>query len=497
MNVFLMYPDKDFNIKTESPWNERFLIEDLELDILFSAMAGDDEIIRKVVQTAVLTGFENSTDTIKYRHEVLKDCLNNPDSTRELFIIASKAIELERKIYLGIYRYPTAIIHRSLDVMDGFIKSLKQIRNIAETNHSLYKSQGFTRFFDMIRNELNDSYFNEIQSHLSDLRFKKGALFSAEIGNGNKGENYTLLRQKDFKQSIWKDLVTIRQDRNLIIIGDRDDRGFRALAEIKDKGLNNIANSLAQSVDHILSFFNLLHTELAFYSGCLNLHNIICEKKQPYSFPQLLEEKQNSFEFEELYDVCLLLTSIEVIIGNDLQATNKDLFVITGANQGGKSTYLRSIGLAQLMMQAGMFVPAKYYKSKLFNSIYTHYRREEDETMKSGKLDEELSRMNDIIDEISSRSMILFNESFSATNDREGSEIARQIILPLIEKGIRVFFVTHLTDFAASLYKRNSENFLFLRADRQNDGERSFKIFPGEPLETSFGQDLYKPIFND
>ncbi|EGD50050.1 DNA mismatch repair protein MutS domain protein [Thermoanaerobacter ethanolicus JW 200] len=63
--------------------------------------------------------------------------------------------------------------------------------------------------------------------------------------------------------------------------------------------------------------------------------------------------------------------------------------------------------------------------------------------MKSGKLDEELSRMSDIVDNIKPNSMVLFNESFAATNEREGSEIARQIITALIEKRIKVFFVTH------------------------------------------------------
>lgn len=64
--------------------------------------------------------------------------------------------------------------------------------------------------------------------------------------------------------------------------------------------------------------------------------------------------------------------------------------------------------------------------------------------MESGKLDEELSRMSGIVDHISSDSMVLFNESFAATNEREGSEIARQIVSALLEKRIKIFFVTHL-----------------------------------------------------
>jgi DNA mismatch repair ATPase MutS len=91
--------------------------------------------------------------------------------------------------------------------------------------------------------------------------------------------------------------------------------------------------------------------------------------------------------------------------------------------------------------------------------------------------------------------MLLFNESFAATNEREGSEIARQIVLALLEKHIKIFFVTHLYEFARGFYDRNDEGVLFLRAERLDDGTRTFKLLKGEPLETSYGEDLYRQIF--
>jgi DNA mismatch repair ATPase MutS len=115
--------------------------------------------------------------------------------------------------------------------------------------------------------------------------------------------------------------------------------------------------------------------------------------------------------------------------------------------------------------------------------------------MKSGKLDEELNRMSHIVDNITSSSMLLFNESFAATNEREGSEIARQIISALLEKHIKIFFVTHLYSFAHGFLKKKMDNAIFLRAERQADGARTFKLLEGEPLQTSYGGDLYNMIF--
>jgi DNA mismatch repair ATPase MutS len=115
--------------------------------------------------------------------------------------------------------------------------------------------------------------------------------------------------------------------------------------------------------------------------------------------------------------------------------------------------------------------------------------------MKSGKLDEELGRMSEIADNITPNAMVLFNESFAATNEREGSEIARQIICALLEKRIKMFFVTHLYEFAHRFYDKKMGSTVFLRAERQPDGGRTFKLIEEEPLETSYGKDLYKGIF--
>lgn len=113
------------------------------------------------------------------------------------------------------------------------------------------------------------------------------------------------------------------------------------------------------------------------------------------------------------------------------------------------------------------------------------------------EIDEELSRMSDIVDKITANTMILFNESFAVTNGREGSEIARKIVSALFRKDLKVFFVMHLYEFAHAFVEKKTERPIFLRAERQADGEGTFKLLGGEPLETSYGEDLYNMIFND
>jgi DNA mismatch repair ATPase MutS len=277
------------------------------------------------------------------------------------------------------------------------------------------------------------------KDHLERLKFRHGVLISAQPDKGNKATNYAL-RKSEEKNKLWMlRIFAPKRDVFTYFVHPRDESGAKALSELNDQGLNVVANALAQSTDHILSFFNMLRTELAFYIGCLNLHARLAQKGEPISFPVPVASTERSHSFTGLYDVCLSLNLQKRIVGNAVKADDKDLVIITGANQGGKSTFLRSIGLSQLMMQSGMFVPAESFSSNVCDGLFTHYKREEDATMKSGKLDEELRRMSNIVDNMTPRSIVLFNESFAVTNEREGSEIATQITSALLEKRIKIF----------------------------------------------------------
>ena len=347
----------------------------------------------------------------------------------------------------------------------------------------------------MIRKELDDEYFAIVQDHLVELRFRGGVLLSAELGQGNEGANY-VLRKPHVKNRNWVQRVVAQRSPSYTFhIHPRDDHGARALGELKDRGINLVANALAQSADHIDSFLNMLRIELAFYIGGLNLYEQLTQMGKPVCFPVPAAADERRHAFDGLYDVCLALTTKQKVVGSDVTADDQEIVFITGANQGGKSTFLRSIGLAQLMMQSGMFVPAESFCANTCERLFTHYRRKEDATMKSGKLDEELSRMSDIVDNMMPNAMVLFNESFAATNEREGSEIARQIVSALAERRIKVFFVTHLYTLARGFYDQGMANAAFLVAERQADGERTFRMVEGIPSQTSFGEDLYARVF--
>jgi DNA mismatch repair ATPase MutS len=495
MKAFLMHRDRDFDLGAALPPNSEALIQDLELTTLFNAMALGDKYLYEAARKAVLQ-FLRDEEEISYRQNILRDVLANPLVVRQLYDLTIEARVRENKVNSWMYgKSPTSILARSVQVLQVFVVMLRQLKGIGTYNAQRFSSEGFKTLFAMLDRELKDDYFNSIEDHLNRLKFRNGVLISAALGKGNKGADYTLRRPKDRAKRWITRLATPKAPAYTWRLPPRDESGANALGELRDRGLNLVANALAQSDDHILSFFAMLRAELAFYIGCLNLAEQLAKKGQPISFPTPAALGERKLTFSGLYDVCLTFKTDRRVVGNDLNADNRDLVIVTGANQGGKTTFLRSLGLAQLMMQCGMFVPAESFSANLCSHIFTHYRREEDAAMKSGKLDEELSRCSEIVDAIAPDAFLLFNESFAATNEREGSEIARQITSALLEKRIKIVFVTHLYDFAHSVYDKNTGTSIFLRAERQAEGERSFKLWEGEPLQTAFGEDLYDEIF--
>jgi MutS domain V len=495
------YGIEHFDPRSALPWNTEALTTDLALDTFFIAMAQGDECVFEVSRRVVLEATTGDLDAIQYRQLILQDCLSQPIVVRELYALAVQAVEEQKGHYLGSLEHrPDWVLRDSIETIKTLLEFLKRLKRIADLHAGKLVSEGWIKFFAMLKENLDEDYFATVQHHLAELKFPNGELLSAELGRANKGERY-VLHQGPFPNRTWWARWTAPFEEKPSVFSfelhPRDESGFRALAELRDRGNSSTAKVLGQSADHLRDFFRMLRAELAFYIGCLNLHQQLVQKGEPISMPRPGPGGEARLSFRGLYDVCLALSIDGRAVGNDANADGKHLLMITGANTGGKSTFLRSVGLAQLMMQSGMFVPAESFCASLCHGLFTHYKREEDVSMKSGKFDEELSRMSEIIDHVSSQSMLLFNESFAATNEREGSQISRQIISALRENGARILCVTHMYELAHGFYDNGeASNALFLRAEREADGTRTFKLIEGEPLPTSFGEDLYNRIFS-
>lgn len=501
MKAHLMYRDRDVDLATKPPPGIADLTQDLALETIFDAMSAGDSYLHDVAQRVLPISLQDPQD-IRYRQEILADCIAQPQIVRKMYAVAVSATERERHVWGFTFRHPESLLHRSVEVLGIFSDHLRELRRLAEAHSGKFHSEGFRVLFQTLAQELDDAYLASVAEHLLRLKFRHGLLMSARLGKGNKGTQYHVRKPFNVTPSLrervegWMHQLTGGDGSSFVYeLDDRDEAGFQALQELRDRGLAPAAAALTASTAHILSFFKMLRTELAFHIGCLNLRERLTAKGEPVCFPDPVSGEECLIDARGLYDLSLSLHMEGRPVGNDFSAERERLAMITGANRGGKTTFLRGIGLAQLLMQCGAFVPAERYRAGVCSGLFTHFKREEDATMRSGKLDEELSRMSTIVDHLTEGAMVLLNESFASTNEREGSQIARQIVKALLERRVKVMYVTHLYDLAEGFYRSPLGPTIFLRAERLPDRRRTFKVREGEPLPTSFGADVYARVF--
>jgi hypothetical protein len=344
MKAFLMHRNRDFDLQQPFPPNKQDLVDDLELETLFKVMAQGDKFVLEIVRKAVLCGLDDP-DAIRYRQDILKDCLNNPEIIRAIYQIPLDSAEIKRRRWMGIFTHsPGGVLSSSTELMIMFVDLLRKLKSITTENASRFVSEGFTTFIKMIDEELDDEYFETLEFHLNQLKFRDGVLISAELGDGCEATNYTL-RLPNGKNRNWlKEIITRKPSVYSFVISERDIAGSRALADIKDKGINLAANALAQSATHIDNFFNMLQTEIAFYIGCINLSESLNDLENPITFPIPMPSSYRNHAFKGLYDVCLALTMKKKIVGNDLNLDGKNLTLITGANQGESQLFFAVLG---------------------------------------------------------------------------------------------------------------------------------------------------------
>jgi hypothetical protein len=497
MKPLLMHPDRDFEIPQDGdrPGDDA-LVRDLDLEALFGAMAQGDEVLAEIARVALQSG-ESDPAVIRYRQDVLADCLRHPDVIRELHGLAAAAIGGWERNHLFFLGYSaTSVLSTSVRALKLYLPILRRLRHIAGHAEGEFRSTGLRRFLRTLTEALPEDYLHTLQDHAGRLRFADGMLLSARLGSGNVGTGYTLRRSR--RRGWWsRSASRIRwvRARTSFTVPLRDDGARRGLARIRGRGVERAAYAVAGANDTIIGLFRGMRAELGFYVGCLNLHDRLSAAGLPTCIPEPVARSGCELSAGGIYDLCLALRLGKRLVGNDVDADGTRLVMITGANSGGKSTFLRSIGLAQLMMRCGMFVAADSFRASVATGVFTHFTREEDPDTAHGKLDEELRRMRAITDRIHPGGVLLCNESFSSTNEREGSEIAHGLVRAVTESGVQVFYVTHLYELAQRWHDERRGDTLFLRAERRADGTRTYRMLAAEPLPTSFGRDLYLEVF--
>lgn len=177
------------------------------------------------------------------------------------------------------------------------------------------------------------------------------------------------------------------------------------------------------------------------------------------------------------------------IVDNDL-TFDKDhmIYLLTGANRGGKTTLTQAVGQLYALAQGGIYVPASKFSYTPVDMIFTHFPADEDKTTDLGRLGEECVRFKEIYNGSTSQSLVLLNETFSTTSFEEGYYIATDAVRALCQKKVRTIYNTHMHKLAAD--SSDSGKGISSIVMATDNGKRSFKAVLMAPEGSSYAHDI-------
>lgn len=228
---------------------------------------------------------------------------------------------------------------------------------------------------------------------------------------------------------------------------------------------------------------HLLYKELPFYLAFDRFRREMISKGCAFARPKINPE--GILEITGLYDLalaCVNLPDNKPVISNDFRYEKGDTFIVlTGPNQGGKTTFARSLGQLIYFTKMGLEVPAFSAEVADFTRILTHFSVEESVESGKGKLKEELIRLKPMLETTYQGAFVIINELFTTAANYDACIMGKRVLCHFIERGCRGIYVTHLKELCEA-----HESVVSARAMVDEENRQTYQVSRGEPLTSAY-----------
>ena len=282
-----------------------------------------------------------------------------------------------------------------------------------------------------------------------------------------------------------------------------DADGARDLTRTMDSALTHLLSSLVRKLREVLNRYAAISIrevadlipELVYYIRWAEYWEK--REKEGWTFcrPEALDEPEAGMTAQGFYNLKLtLVESPETTVRNDLSFDGEHrIYLLTGANRGGKTTVTQAVGQLFLLAQGGLYVPAKRFAYVPADCVLTHFPADEDRTLDLGRLGEECRRFREQFGQCTDRSLMLLNESFSTTSFEEGYYIATDAVKALLRRGSRCIYNTHMHKLAMDLTAPEHAGEFAGACSltvRSEGHQRSFRLELAPPEGSSYARDI-------
>jgi len=502
-------------------------VTNLELELLSRLICPENALNAQ----RILTQLSTDEEVLNYRLDILEDFLNVPQLEAVLYENVHKLYVNEhvniQKLGLADSFYA---LNTRLNSLKTFIECITNCHEFCQKFQDRFHSEalkGLVEYFALV---YNSEYFDEVKRETDEcLRILAKGVKSVTVG----------INFDDMMRPVEAMLLSVSTDsikkkgrfdwifKHLDGGADRaigrthslyNENGgtndleaplFRELKEINSEYISHLDRAIRayfkKSTEDILTF----ESQMSFYIGAKRIIDAVRARGLEMCRPKYLKMDERRLDAKGVFDLSFYTQMVssdpmgtlkDKIITNDCKMDDDGrFFVLTGANNGGKTTYTRAIGIIQVMAQAGIYVPCTSCEISPVDFIYTHFPKEEEVGLNTSRFTQECKQFKVTVDNATRYSMLLLNESIQSTTPTECVFIATELTKIFRCIGVRGVYATHLLELAKNLDKLNTEVegdtklvSIVTTVDTTADNKRLYRIVRSAPQEFGYAQTIYK-----
>ena len=479
----------------------------------------------------ILTQLNTDTEVMNYRLDILDDFLNVPALESVLYENIHKLYVNEhvniQKLGLADSFYA---LNKRFTSLQTFTECITNCHEFCQKYQDKFKSLALKQLTSYFADVYNSEYFDEVKQETEEcLKILAKGVKSVTVGINfddmmrpveamlisvsnesikKKGRFDWIFKHLDGDgaRAIGKTHSLYNENGGT---NDLEAPLFRELKEINSEYIAHLDRAVRayykKSTEDVLTFEN----QMSFYIGAKKLIEAVKARGLDMVRPSYLPMEDRKMKATEIFDLSFYIQMVSndpmaslkgKIITNDCTMDeNGRFFVLTGANNGGKTTYTRSVGIVQVLAQAGLYVPAQSCEISPVDFIYTHFPKEEEVGLNTSRFTQECKQFKETIDTATKYSMLLLNESIQSTTPTECVYIATELTKIFRCVGVRGVYATHLLELARSLDTLNAEVegdtklvSIVTTVDESGDQKRLYKIIRSAPQEFGYARSIYE-----
>jgi DNA mismatch repair protein MutS len=429
---------------------------DLNLDQIVDAItAGKQEYNLKPFFYASLKHIES----VKYRHEAFQDLENNSLFER-VMTFARKMREMREHLVRAQKLYDKENKQAwFLDAVEIYCDTINSF--VQDLSNADLKSRGFLGFRDYLTNYAGSVRFTSL---LSETKKLKVDLATVKYSVLIKGDMFTVRKyesEADYSMDVEKTFEKFKQgvvNDYRVKFSTSDDMNhieakiLEFVARLHPDvfvALENYCNRNSNYLDETVATFD---REIQFYLAYLDYTAALKQAGLQFCYPRISDKSKEVYDYDG-FDIALakkLIGQGSSVVCNDFYLKGKErLLVVSGPNQGGKTTFARAFGQLHYLASIGCPVPGRGAQLFLFDELFTHFEKEEKVENLRGKLEDDLLRIHNILDQATPRTIIIMNEIFTSTTIQDETFLSQKLMQKILEMDLLCIWVTFVDKLAS------------------------------------------------